>query len=121
VPLWGEGKGRAVLALADEHGLDLERSFACSNGVKDVPFLETVGNPVAVSPERGLRAGAAARRVADASVRGTPGDAGAARARAHGGVLPRDVRGQWESGWVSASCVTRDASESTSAARSARI
>lgn len=45
-------------ALADEQGLDLERSFAYSNGDEDVPFLETVGNPVAVSPERELRAGA---------------------------------------------------------------
>jgi hypothetical protein len=26
--LWGEGKARAVRALADEQGLDLERSFA---------------------------------------------------------------------------------------------
>jgi hypothetical protein len=33
----------------------------CSNGDEDVPFLETVGNPVAVSPERGLRAGAQRR------------------------------------------------------------
>jgi putative phosphoserine phosphatase / 1-acylglycerol-3-phosphate O-acyltransferase len=56
--LWGEGKPRAVRALADGQGLDLERSFAYSNGDEDVPFLETVGNPVAVSPERGLRAGA---------------------------------------------------------------
>jgi hypothetical protein len=54
----GEGKARAVRRLADEQGLDLERSFAYSNGDKDVPFLETIGNPVAVSPERGLRAGA---------------------------------------------------------------
>jgi hypothetical protein len=44
-PLWGEGKARAVRALADEQGLDLERSFAYGNGDEDVPFLETVGNP----------------------------------------------------------------------------
>lgn len=43
--MWGEGKPRAVRALADEQGLDLERSFAYSNGDEDVPFLETVGNP----------------------------------------------------------------------------
>jgi putative phosphoserine phosphatase/1-acylglycerol-3-phosphate O-acyltransferase len=55
-PLWGPGKARGVLALASEHDLDLEASFAYSNGTEDVPFLETVGNPVAVSPERGLRA-----------------------------------------------------------------
>jgi hypothetical protein len=40
-----EGKPREVRALADEQGLDLERSFASSNGDEDVPFLETVGNP----------------------------------------------------------------------------
>jgi putative phosphoserine phosphatase/1-acylglycerol-3-phosphate O-acyltransferase len=43
--LWGEGKARAVRALADNQGLDLERSFAYSNGDEDVPFLETVSNP----------------------------------------------------------------------------
>ena len=45
-------------ALADGQGLDLERSFAYSDGDEDVPFLETVGAPVAVSPECGLRSGA---------------------------------------------------------------
>jgi hypothetical protein len=54
----GGEQGAAVRALADEQGLDLERSFAYSNGDEDVPFLETVGNSVAVSPERELRAGA---------------------------------------------------------------
>jgi putative phosphoserine phosphatase / 1-acylglycerol-3-phosphate O-acyltransferase len=41
----GEGKARAVRALADEQGLDRERSFAYSHGDEDVRFLETVGNP----------------------------------------------------------------------------
>jgi putative phosphoserine phosphatase/1-acylglycerol-3-phosphate O-acyltransferase len=50
-PLWGAGKARAVRALASEHDLDLERSFAYSNGAEDVPFLETSGIPVAVEPE----------------------------------------------------------------------
>jgi putative phosphoserine phosphatase/1-acylglycerol-3-phosphate O-acyltransferase len=54
----GRGEARGVRALANEPGLDLERSFAYSNGDEDVAFLETVGNPVAVSPDRGLRAGA---------------------------------------------------------------
>ena len=44
-PLWGEGKARAVRALADKQGLDLERSFAYNNGDEDVPFVETVGDP----------------------------------------------------------------------------
>jgi putative phosphoserine phosphatase/1-acylglycerol-3-phosphate O-acyltransferase len=60
-PLWGLGKARAVRELAEEHDLDLDASFAYSNGAEDVPFLETAGNPVAVSPERGLRAEAERR------------------------------------------------------------
>ncbi|HVS28152.1 MAG TPA: HAD-IB family hydrolase [Solirubrobacteraceae bacterium] len=60
-PLWGDAKARAVRALAAEHDLDLEASFAYSNGDEDVPFLEAVGNPVAVSPEGGLRAEAERR------------------------------------------------------------
>jgi putative phosphoserine phosphatase/1-acylglycerol-3-phosphate O-acyltransferase len=60
-PLWGGGKARAVRALAAEHDLDLERSFAYSNGDEDLPFLEAVGHPVAVSPEGGLEAEAERR------------------------------------------------------------
>jgi putative phosphoserine phosphatase/1-acylglycerol-3-phosphate O-acyltransferase len=60
-PLWGTGKARAVRALAEEHDVNLEDSFAYSNGAEDVPFLETVGNPVAVSPERALRSQAERR------------------------------------------------------------
>jgi putative phosphoserine phosphatase/1-acylglycerol-3-phosphate O-acyltransferase len=59
--LWGTGKANAVRALAEEHDLDLDASFAYSNGDEDVPFLETVGNPVAVSPERNLLAEAQRR------------------------------------------------------------
>jgi putative phosphoserine phosphatase/1-acylglycerol-3-phosphate O-acyltransferase len=59
--LWGDGKARAVLALASEHDLDLDASFAYSNGDEDIPFLETVGSAVAVSPDDGL-AGEAERR-----------------------------------------------------------
>jgi putative phosphoserine phosphatase/1-acylglycerol-3-phosphate O-acyltransferase len=59
--LWAGGKARAVLALAEEQGLDLEASFAYSNGSEDVEFLETVGHPCAVEPEEGLRREAAAR------------------------------------------------------------
>ncbi|MGI8921258.1 MAG: HAD-IB family hydrolase [Solirubrobacteraceae bacterium] len=53
--LWGAAKANAVRALAAEHGLELEHSFAYSNGNEDIPFLETAGNPVAVSPDGGLR------------------------------------------------------------------
>ena len=72
----GGGEARAVRALADGQGLDLKRSFAYSNGDEDVPPLDgrqPGGGPPGVDCARG-----AARRVAGASVRGTPGDAGAA-------------------------------------------
>ena len=52
--LWGEGKARAARALGAEHDLDMEASFAYSNGAEDVPFLESVGNPVCVDPESAL-------------------------------------------------------------------
>lgn len=54
--LWRQGKADAVLALASEHEYDMEASFAYSNGNEDIPFLSAVGNPLAVSPEDGLRA-----------------------------------------------------------------
>jgi putative phosphoserine phosphatase/1-acylglycerol-3-phosphate O-acyltransferase len=60
-PLWGLGKARAVRTLADAHDIDRKASFAYANGDEDVLFLESVGNPTAVSPGRGLRAEAANR------------------------------------------------------------
>jgi putative phosphoserine phosphatase/1-acylglycerol-3-phosphate O-acyltransferase len=60
-PLWGEGKARAVRALASEHDLDLDGCFAYSNGAEDVPFLSAVGRPVCVDPEPGLAEEAAQR------------------------------------------------------------
>jgi putative phosphoserine phosphatase/1-acylglycerol-3-phosphate O-acyltransferase len=60
-PLWSEAKADAVRALAEEHDLDLDASFAYSNGDEDIPFLSIVGNPVAVNPESKLRAHAERR------------------------------------------------------------
>jgi putative phosphoserine phosphatase/1-acylglycerol-3-phosphate O-acyltransferase len=54
-PVWGEAKADAVRALAAEHRLDLEASYAYSNGNEDIPFLNAVGNSVAVDPESKLR------------------------------------------------------------------
>lgn len=58
---YGEGKAAAVKAFAAEHHIDLDVSFAYSNGNEDVPFLATVGHPVAVNPSGGLRRAAAER------------------------------------------------------------
>jgi putative phosphoserine phosphatase / 1-acylglycerol-3-phosphate O-acyltransferase len=54
-PRWGGGKARGVQELARMQRLDLARSFAYANGNEDVPFLESVGNPVAVNPGSVLR------------------------------------------------------------------
>ena len=55
-PAHAEGKARAVQELAEREGLDLQASTAYSDSHTDLPFLEVVGNPVAVNPDRALRA-----------------------------------------------------------------
>ena len=52
----GEGKAAAIRELATERGYDLAASTAYSDSHTDLPFLEAVGNPVAVNPDRQLRA-----------------------------------------------------------------
>ena len=51
----GEGKAAAIRELAEQEGLDLAASTAYSDSHTDLPFLEAVGNPVAVNPDRELR------------------------------------------------------------------
>jgi len=51
----GEGKAEALRELAVAQGLDLDASTAYSDSYTDVPFLEAVGFPVAVNPDRRLR------------------------------------------------------------------
>ena len=58
---YGEGKAAAVKTFAAEHHIDLDASFAYSNGNEDVAFLATVGRPTAVNPSGGLRRAAAER------------------------------------------------------------
>ena len=55
------GKAEAVRELAEREGLDLSASTAYSDSHTDLPFLEAVGNPVAVNPDRQLRRIAAER------------------------------------------------------------
>lgn len=50
-----EGKAAAVRELAAAHGYDLSASTAYSDSHTDLPFLEAVGRPVAVNPDRRLR------------------------------------------------------------------
>lgn len=60
-PMWAAGKADAVLRLAAEEDLDLDASFAYSNGHEDVGFLDAVGHPVCVEPDDALTRVAADR------------------------------------------------------------
>jgi HAD superfamily hydrolase (TIGR01490 family) len=51
----GEGKAAAIRELAVAEDLDLAASTAYSDSHTDLPFLEAVGNPVVVNPDRELR------------------------------------------------------------------
>ena len=51
----GVGKAEALRELAAAEGLDLAASTAYSDSYTDVPFLEAVGHPVAVNPDRRLK------------------------------------------------------------------
>ena len=57
---YGERKAEAMQALAHVEGVDLQRSFAYSDSITDLPMLEAVGSPVVVNPDKELR------RIADA-------------------------------------------------------
>jgi HAD superfamily hydrolase (TIGR01490 family) len=60
-PLYGPAKAVALEELAAGDGLDLAASTAYSDSYTDLLFLEAVGNPVAVNPDRALRKVAAER------------------------------------------------------------
>jgi len=57
---YGETKAEALRTVAAERGLDLAAAHAYSDSVTDLPMLQAVGRPVAVNPDRALRAHAAA-------------------------------------------------------------
>jgi HAD superfamily hydrolase (TIGR01490 family) len=59
--LHGSAKADATRELAAREGIDLAASTAYSDSETDLPFLEAVGHPIAVNPDRGLR-GIAAKR-----------------------------------------------------------
>jgi HAD superfamily hydrolase (TIGR01490 family) len=58
---YGAGKVIEIEKLAAERGYDLERCYAYSDSLSDLPMLERVGNPVVVNPDRELRTLAAER------------------------------------------------------------
>lgn len=53
--LYGAEKRAALEELASAQGYDLARSTAYSDSHTDLAFLEAVGHPVAVNPDRDLR------------------------------------------------------------------
>jgi HAD superfamily hydrolase (TIGR01490 family) len=53
--LHAENKAASVRELAESRGYELAACTAYSDSHTDVPFLEAVGHPVAVNPDRGLR------------------------------------------------------------------
>jgi HAD superfamily hydrolase (TIGR01490 family) len=57
----GEEKAVALRELAAREGYDLAACTAYSDSISDLPFLETVGHPVAVNPDPALRRTARAR------------------------------------------------------------
>lgn len=58
---YGPLKRELLLRIAGEEGIDLAGSFAYADHHTDLPFLEAVGHPVAVNPDRKLHRIARAR------------------------------------------------------------
>ncbi len=54
-PCYGQHKADAVRELATREGIDLARSTGYSDSHSDLAFLETVGKPIAINPDRRLR------------------------------------------------------------------
>jgi HAD superfamily hydrolase (TIGR01490 family) len=54
-PLHGPAKAEAIIALAEQEGLDLAQCFAYSDSANDLPMLSEVGHPVAVNPDATLK------------------------------------------------------------------
>ncbi|MDQ6835355.1 MAG: HAD-IB family hydrolase [Actinomycetota bacterium] len=89
-PLWGAPKADAARELAAARDIDLESSFAYSNGYEDLPLLELVGRPRPLNPEPKLERVAQQRGWPARSFRpqGRPGVTDLARtAAAYGGLF----------------------------------
>jgi HAD superfamily hydrolase (TIGR01490 family) len=52
----GSEKAARVNELAKDKEIDLNRSFAYTDSINDLPLLELVGNPIVLNPDRQLRA-----------------------------------------------------------------
>jgi len=52
---YGPNKAVAMERLAEQHGYDLDASYAYSDSETDAPMLRAVGHPFAVNPDKALR------------------------------------------------------------------
>ncbi|REK19711.1 MAG: HAD-IB family hydrolase, partial [Actinobacteria bacterium] len=52
--MYGTGKAVAIEKIASDRGYDLERCYAYSDSISDLPMMELVGHPVAVNPDGAL-------------------------------------------------------------------
>lgn len=60
-PVAGDARARMLASFARKRNVDLSRSYAYADSISDLPMLEAVGRPVAVNPDRRLRAAAEER------------------------------------------------------------
>jgi hypothetical protein len=54
--VYGSGKVEAIEKIAADFGYDLERCYAYSDSISDLPMMDAVGHPVAVNPDSELEA-----------------------------------------------------------------
>ena len=99
---YGEQKAEAIRRLAARVGIDLARSYAYSDSITDLPMLETVGEPVAVNPDKELRQVRRGARLADPRL---PPPGAAALADRVGGAHAQGRRSRPRSGGVAVAAV----------------
>jgi len=71
---YGMEKCRAATHFAEQHNIDLEKSFFYTDGVEDIPLLEAIGYPRPINPDAELAALALERSwpIQNFESRGTP-------------------------------------------------
>jgi HAD superfamily hydrolase (TIGR01490 family) len=94
-PCFGIYKAKAMRELAAREGIDLSRSTAYSDSHTDLAFLEAVGNPVAVNPDRKLRAIARQRNWPVMTFENTRRARSFRRLMRRGGAGASRLRGRW--------------------------
>jgi len=52
---YGMGKLKKAIEYCNSNGFEMEKAFYYADSFADIPVLERVGNPVCISPDKGLR------------------------------------------------------------------